>query len=288
MKTVHDSPFTAHCSLYTLFCSLFTVHCSLFTFFCLLSSSSLAGESWAARAGQLNRREISVESARAREAGREEDKRNKIAMPRIRPAMQGVDWDTDPTAIPYVHYQINKRTELPVYVFNDGLDLASPVLFRYTVVYLTSHGRWSLNEKETANLALWLKRGGTLYLDDCYNRGSAFAETVRPEVGKLIPGADPVLLLKEDQHVADAFKMIYPTPWPGEADFENRPWQYVMLDGRPAVFFSPNDDGCSWEISTPPTASNPLGEGIGHGGDNTMREVSYQWAVNWMLFTMTH
>jgi len=261
----------------------------LSTALCLLSLTSRAGESWAARAGQMNRREITVESARTHDAGREEDRRNQIAMPRIRPAMPGVDWDTDPTAIPYVHYQINKRTELPVFVFNDGLNLASPDLFRYTIIYLTSHGKWSLNEKETENLALWLKRGGTLILDDCYNRGSAFAESVRPEVGKLIPGAEPILLLKEDQRVADVFKMVYPTAWPGEeAAFENRPWQYFLLDGRPAVFFSPNDDGCGWEISTPPTASNPLGEGIGHGGDNAAREIIYQWAVNWMLFTFTH
>jgi hypothetical protein len=255
---------------------------------CLAGAPALAGESWAARATQLNRREITAESARAHDAGRDEDRRNKVAMPRIRPAMSGVDWDTDPTAIPYVHYQINKRTELPVFVFNDGLDLTSPDLFRYTVVYLTSHGRWSLNEKETENLSLWLKRGGTLFLDDCYLRGSAFAESVRPEVGKLLPGAEPILLLKEDPQVSDIFKMIYPSPWPGEADFENRPWQYYLLDGRPAVFFTPNDDGCAWEISTPPTASNPLGEGIGHGGDNTTREIMYQWAANWILFTLTH
>ncbi|MEI8138805.1 MAG: DUF4159 domain-containing protein [bacterium] len=265
------------------------IFCLLSTVYCLLSLPSPASESWAARASQMNRREITADSAKTREAGREEDRRNKISMPRIRPAMAGFDWDADPTAIPYVHYQINKRTELPVYVFNDGLDLASPDLFRYTIVYLTSHGRWSLTEKETENLSLWLKRGGTLILDDCYNRGSAFAESVRPEVGKLIPGAEPILLLKEDPRVADVFKMVYPSPWPGEAAFfENRPWQYVLLDGRPAVLFSPNDDGCGWEISTPPTASNPLGEGIGHGGDNTVREMIYQWAVNWMLFTFTH
>jgi hypothetical protein len=247
-----------------------------------------AGESWAAKAGVLNRRELSAEEARKAEAAGREERRNKVAMRRIRPAMAGVDWDADPTAIPYYLYQVNKRTELPVYIDNEGLDLASPELFHYTVVYLTSHSRWSLNEKETDNLALWLKRGGTLFLDDCYNRGSAFAESAPVEVRKLVPGGEPILLLKDDPRVADAFKLIYATPWPGEAGFENRPWQYYLLDGRPAVFFSPNDDGCAWEISTPPSASNPIGEGIGHGGDNAARELFYQWGANWMLFALTH
>ncbi|MCX7933907.1 MAG: hypothetical protein N3A66_01450, partial [Planctomycetota bacterium] len=109
------------------------------------------------------------------------------------------------------------------------------------------------------------------------------------EVGKLIPGAEPIMLFKEDPLVADCFKLVYPTPWPGEiSDMENRPWQYYALDQRPAVFFSPNDDGCGWEVSTPPSASNPIGEGIGHGGDNRGRELMYQWAVNWVIFALTH
>ena len=248
-----------------------------------------AADSWAAKAGQMNRKEISADQAEQAAQGRDEDRRNKIAIRRIKPAAKGVDWDTDPTAVPYMLYQANKRTELPVYVNNDGLDPATPELFRHTVIYFTSHNRYSLNEKEAANLALWLKRGGSILLDDCYLRGSGFAESTRPEVSKLVPGAEPILLLKEDARVADAFKIVYPTPWPGECGlFENRPWQYFVVDGRPAIFFDPNDDGCAWEVSTPPSASNPLGEGIGHGGDNTQREIVYQWAVNWLLYAYTH
>jgi hypothetical protein len=246
------------------------------------------GGNWSERARRMNRTELSAAEARERSGREDVEHRNKIRMRRIRPAMPGVDWNCDPTAIPYVLYQVNKRTELPVAIDNDGLDVASDQLFEETIVYLTSHGRWGFNETETANMARWLKRGGTLFLDDCYLRGSPFSDSVRPEVSKLIPGAEPRMLLEEDPLVADTFKMIYPTPWPGRAAFENRPWQYFVLDDRPAVFFSPNDDGCGWEISTPPSASNPIGEGIGHGGDNRQREVMYQWAANWFMFVLTH
>jgi hypothetical protein len=257
--------------------------------FALAVMDAVKAESWAERAGAMNRKEISAADATATRGDKDKDQRNRVSMRRIKPAMKSVDWDTDPTAIPSAMYQFSKRAEMPVYINNDGLDLATNELFEHTVVYLTSHNAWSLNEKEVENLSRWLKRGGTLFLDDCYLRGSPFAECVRPEVARLIPGAEPAMLLKEDARVADAFRILYPTPWPGEeASFENRPWQYFMLDDRPAVVFSPNDDGCGWEYSTPPTASNPLGEPIGHGGDNRQREVMFQWLTNLLLFIYTH
>lgn len=249
---------------------------------------SAEGKSWSQRATQMNRTEVSVEQARNMSDRGDEDRRNKIAMRRIAPAMPDVDWNTDPTAVPYMLYQVNKRTDLPVFVNNEGLDVAKPELFEHTLVYITAHRKWGFNEKEVENMQAFLKRGGTLLLDDCYPRGSPFADAVRPEVSKLLPGAEPLPLTEDDPLVKDAFRLAYPTPWPGQADFENRPWQYFLLDGRPAIFFTPNDDGCGWEISTPPSASNPIGEGIGHGGDNRQREVMYQWITNWFLYAMTH
>lgn len=254
---------------------------------CTFSLDSHAG-SWAERTGKLNRTEVSAEDAKNRSADDDKDARNKVCVRSIKPAMPGVDWNTDPSAIPYMLYQIGKRTDLPTYTRTDGLDVSSDELFESTLIYLTSHGRWSFNEKETENLSRWLERGGTLLLDDCYLRGSAFADSVRPEVSKMILGSEPRMLLKDDPIVTDSFQMVYPTPWPGEANFENRTWQYFLCQNRPAVFFSPNDDGCGWEISSPPSASNPIGEGIGHGGDNRQREIMYQWMTNWLLFAYTH
>ena len=248
-----------------------------------------AGDSWAAKSANGGRREISADEARKSAAAQAVDRRNKLTLRRIRPAMPGVDWDADPTAIPMLLYQVNQRTALPVHVDNEGLDLASDRLFENLAIYLTSHTRWSLNEKETENLERFLKRGGTLYLDDCYNRGSAFTECVRPELTKISPGAAPVMVLRNDPVVADAFSLGYPgLAWPGEGILNGNLWQYYIIDGRPAVFFSPNDDGCAWEVSTPPSASNPIGDGIGHGGDNTAREKAYQWCTTWMIYAYTH
>lgn len=254
----------------------------------VLVPQAAAAQSWAERANRINSTEVSAEDAASLAADDDRDKRNKICVRGIKPAMPGVDWNTDPTALPYLLFQVNKRTDLPTYNGKPGLDVATDELFEHTVAYLTAHTRWSFNDKETENLKRWLERGGTLILDDCHNWGSPFTDDVRPEVGKMIPGSEPRMLLKDDPAVADTFKMSYPTPWPGEKTNRPRAWQYFLQANRPAVFFSPNDDGCAWEVSTPPSASNPIGEPIGHGGDNRQRELMYQWATNLMLFIYTH
>lgn len=234
----------------------------------------------------LNSRKLSSREVQESKP-QDRDTRNKLSMRRIKPTSCKTDWNTDPTAIPFMLYQVHERTGLPVYVDNVGLEIARDELFEHVVVYLTSHNLWSFNERESENLAKWLKRGGTLLLDDCYSKGSPFSDCVIPEVAKMIEGAEPIMVLKDDPLVADAFKMIYQTRWPGE-NMYGRYWQYYLLDDRPAVFFSPNDDGCRWEVSTPPTASNPIGEDVGHGGGNKKREIYYQLITNWMMFVYSH
>jgi len=263
----------------------------LFVAICVLvagSAVTASAQSWTKLATKLKSRELSKEEIASAFKKEDRDTRNKLSMRRIKPADQGVDWNTDPTAIPYMLYQVNKRTDLPIYVNNDGLDVATDELFEHLVIYLTSHNAWSFNEVETENLTKWLKRGGTILLDDCYNKGSPFTDSVQPEIGKMIPSAKGTILLRTDKKVSDVFRMVYDIEWPGESLDFGRPWQYYMLDDRPAVFFTPNDDGCGWEISTPPTASNPLGEGIGHGGDNEQRELFYRWISNWMMYVYSH
>ena len=133
--------------------------------------SAHAGD-WADRASQLNRKEITAGEAAQQNKSSEQDRRNKVCVRRIRPAEADVDWNADPTAVPYMLYQINKRTNLPVFINNEGLDVSKDEIFEHTVLYLTSHRRWTFNEKETAKLHLFLTRGGTLWLDDCYSRAA--------------------------------------------------------------------------------------------------------------------
>src|SRR5688572_4370463 len=103
----------------------------------------------------MNRTELSTDAAKKLATSEEKDQRNKLCIRGIRPAMPTVDWNTDPTAVPYMMYQINKRTDLPVHVDSTGLDVGTDDIFKHTVLYLTAHTRWSFNEKETENLSRW-------------------------------------------------------------------------------------------------------------------------------------
>ena len=274
--------------------AVFRVQCVLFLVIWL--PVALAGESsWTRRAADGNREILTADDLSRISLGEPVDRRGKIVLRRIKPADPHIDWYTDPTAIPFVTYQFEQRTGLPTYTNNEGLNVATDEVFEFPLVYLTGHASWQFNESEVENLTKFVKRGGSILLDDCYIRRSTFTDSFVPEASKIIPGAEFGVVGAADPHTAELFRMCYTFPphqLPGTAvafgGIGTNNWQYALCDGRPAVVFTPNDDGCAWEVSSPPTASNPIGEGIGHGGSNEDREMIYQWATDWFLFALTH
>ena len=239
----------------------------------------------------VNKKETVFDGVSGRKKSDEEaNLRGKVTIRRINPQCFS-DWNNDPTALPYFFYQLRLRTgdDYTWYDNNAGLTLTSDELFDYPIVYFTSHYAFSFSDEEVERLKKYLARGGTLWLDDCVGCGP-FMESVPHNVQRLSPGAELKLMLKEVPEFFDLFNMVFPfdgIPNLGKEQF-NRPFQAANVRGRPAILFCPNDYGCRWEISTPPTALNPLGEGA-HGmvGDN-QREHVYRFAVNWLFFTLTH
>ena len=262
----------------------------------VVGQTAVAGEqSWSKRAADGNREVLTADDLGKLALGEPTSRRGKIFMRRIKSADPHIDWYADPTAIPFVTYQLEQRTGLPTCTDNEGLDVSTDAVFEYPLLYLTGHASWQFNEAEADNLAKWVKRGGSLLLDDCYIRRSSFTDSVGPESSKMVPGSQLGVVTLTDEYTGMLFKMCYTFPpnWlPGTAvafgNIGTNQWQYVLSDGRPAIIFTPNDDGCAWEVSSPPTASNPIGEGIGHGGSNEEREMIYQWAMDWFLFALTH
>jgi len=241
------------------------------------------------------RREIKVYDGRARMARDEEaiDRRGKVTIRRLIPTCQS-DWGNDPTALPYFFYQVALRTEgqLPTYVDNVGLEITSEEIFEYPIIYFTSHFPFNFTDEEVQNLKKYLERGGTLWLDDCTGCGP-FMESVPKNVERIAPGSEMKQMLRETPEFFDLYNMIYPfdgVPWLVKEQF-SRPLQAAYVRGRPAIIFCPNDYGCFWEISTPPTALNPIGEGA-HGftseGGFRVRDLVYQFSLNWLLYTLTH
>jgi hypothetical protein len=220
------------------------------------------------------------------------DRRGKITMRRLNPQCKS-DWNNDPTALPYLFYQLKERTQgkFPCYVDNEGLKLTGDGLFDYPLVYFTSHFAFQFSDEEVENLKKYLARGGTLLLDDCSGSGP-FMDSVPPNVQRIVPGGDLKLMLKDTKEFADLFNLIFKLEGMPELKEQfMQPFQCAYVNGRPAILACPNDYGCQWEVSAPPTALNPLGAPA--HADNTptvqkSREEVYQLSINWLFYALTH
>jgi len=220
------------------------------------------------------------------------DRRGKVVVRRIKPQCKS-DWNNDPTALPYLFYQLRERTQgkFPLYLDNEGLELASNDIFDYPMIYFTSHYPFQFSDVEIENLKKYLARGGPLLLADCVGSGP-FMDCVPPNVQRISPGAELKLMLKETKAFSDLFNLVYKLEsMPELKEQFMQPFQCAYVNGRPAILVCPNDYGCNWEISSPPTALNPLG-GAAHG-DSTptvqkSREEVYQLSINWVFYALTH
>ena len=219
-------------------------------------------------------------------------RRGKVTMRRIKPQCKS-DWDNDQTSLPYLFYQLRERTQgkYPCYVDNDGILLTGNEIFDYPVIYFTSHFAFTFSDDEVENLKKYLARGGTLMLDDCTGSGP-FMDSVPANVQRMIPGSEMHLMLRETKAFFDLFNIVYEVKrMPKLKGQFMQPFQAAYLNGRPAVLFCPNDYGCSWQVSSPPTPLNPLG-GSAHGETTPTgqagREQVYQISINWYLYAMAH
>jgi len=246
-----------------------------------------ASGNWVTEAANPSVKEFDGTAPKRRE-DREIDRRDQVTIRRIKPQCRS-DWNNDPTALPQFFYQIQQRTKgvFPVYVDNSGIELLGDEIFDYPIIYFTSHYPFTFTDEEVENLKKYLARGGTLWLDDCTGSGP-FMDSVYPNVQRIVPGAEMRLMGRGTKEFFDFFNMIYEVDGlPHISDYHVKPFQAAYVNGRPAIIFCPNDYGCGWEVSVPPTAINPLGEGA-HGWSAPIREKVFQLSINWLFYSLTH
>ena len=258
---------------------------------CLLFLSGQSNGDWLLEA--TKKRVKTYDGNRAEKSSdTQEDRRGKVVVRRLIPQCKS-DWNTDPTALPYYFYQIRERTQgrFQCYLDNEGLAINSEEIFDYPIIYFTSHFAFTFADNEVENLKKYLARGGTLWLDDCAGSGP-FMESVPSNVQRIVPGVKMELMLRESKPYFDLFNMIYKLErLPQLKEQFTKPFQAAKVNGRPAILFCPNDYGCWWEVSTPPTALNPLGNPAHADPTPTgqaAREEVYQLSINWLFYSLTH
>jgi len=103
---------------------------------------------------------------------------------------RGGDWYNDPSIIPNLAREINKRTTINADPNQRIITLDDPDLFSYPFVFLTGHGDIQLSDVEVECLREYLLKGGFLYADDDYGMNEAF----RREMEKVFKGLELVEL----------------------------------------------------------------------------------------------
>ena len=96
----------------------------------------------------------------------------------------GGDWYNDPSILPNLASEINKRTTLKIAPEQAVASLSSPELFDYPFIFLTGHDEIRLSQGEIENLREYLIKGGFLYVDDDYGLDKSF----RQEIERVFPG----------------------------------------------------------------------------------------------------
>ena len=148
----------------------------------------------------------------------------------------GGDWYNDPSIIPNIMEEVNKRTGIPTKPLDIVVDLLDPDLYLYPILFMTGHGNISFSPAEVERLRTYVERGGFLYVDDDYGMDEFF----RREIAKVFPD-NPLVKISNDHPI---FKTPYEFPEGPPKIHEHDPGPAecfgIFLEGRMVVFYSFN------------------------------------------------
>jgi len=168
------------------------------------------------------------------------------------------DYDCDVHALHNVAVLLRDKANIDVVAQEKELCADDPRLFGYPVCFITGHHKFTLTEKETAALKLYLQRGGVLIAEPCCGEKD-FEESFRALIKSMFPDSElkplpakhPIYTgeigvdlgeLKYRQVLAAELKARGTTRPPVEA---------ITIDGRACVLFSPYDFTCGLEGDNP-------------------------------------
>lgn len=182
----------------------------------------------------------------------------------------GGDWYSDPTSLPNLQEELNKRLGIETSEREAVVKLEDPQLFRYPYLYLTGHGNLRFSDAEMERLRSYLAAGGFLHVDDNYGLDESF----RREMSRLYPDSK-LQVLPADHPVYRMFYQLDGLPKVHEHD--NLPAQGLAIfrGGRMVIFYSYQSDlGDGWE--SPEV----------HQDSPELREAAFQMATNLFLYAL--
>ena len=160
------------------------------------------------------------------------------------------DWNTDPLAIRHLQAHLRKEVNVTVSAQRLPLELTSPELPNFPVLFVTGHRELRWSEEERKSLKQHLLRGGFLFAEACCGRES-FDKGFRREMKGIFP--DKALRTLEASH--PVFSCGYPVETVSykprvlreKPGFKAPHLEGIVHEGRSIVIYSPYSLGCSLE-----------------------------------------
>jgi len=196
-------------------------------------------------------------------------------------------WLTDwPEAETHLLQGLDRLTRVDTGAQGVAVGLADDELMKYPWLYAVEVGRWYLEDAEAARLREYLLRGGFLMVDDFWGtyQWAVFVESM----SRVFPDR-PIVDLEDDHELLHVlYDLDQRIQIPGRSYFYSGvTWQedgYVPYwrgilddDGRVMVAINFNMDmGDAWEHADDPYYPEP------------MTALAYRFAVNYLIYAMTH
>jgi hypothetical protein len=187
-----------------------------------------------------------------------------------------------------IHFRQGVRRLTRVQVADNDVMLAltDDRIFDYPWLYAVEVGHWYLDDTEAARLHEYLTRGGFLMVDDFHGtrEWSVFLDSIK----RVFPDRPIVDIGDDDEVLHDVYDLNERIQIPGiralmmgrtyEYDGYKPEWKGIYDDdGRLMVAINHNMDmGDAWELADNPSYPEP------------MTALAYRFAVNYVIYSMTH
>lgn len=184
----------------------------------------------------------------------------------------GGDWYNDPTAVPNLAMEINKRTALKVNKKEVALSLEDEEIFRYPFLFMTGHGNIKFSTEEIERLRKFLLSGGFLYTDDDYGMDKSF----RREINRVFPN-NKLIEVPYDHQIYKIFYDFDALPKIHKHD-DKPPRGLAFFDGDRIMVFYTVESNISDGWANADVYKDPPQK----------REQAFRMGVNIFLYAVTH
>jgi len=189
-------------------------------------------------------------------------------------------WATDyPTADLNLHEAIMRTTKIHIMDKPIVLSFADEEIYEYPILYLTEPGYWVTNDEEVQSMQKYFARGGFMIIDDFHDYGSKGPQwyNLYHNIKQVFPEREPVLLDK-DHPIWKIYFDINPDEAPStKPGFSADDCQYYAIyddEGNMMCVICYNQDiGDGWEWP---------------GSLAFASTISYQMAINFIIYALTH